>query len=60
MEHQAELKNDNCSYMNWLDLPENSQPPRVGFGAAIVPVDDYSSYEEENDGSIYMEHQSEL
>ena len=34
--------------------------PRVDFGAAIVPVDEYSSDEEEDNEIIYMEHQSEL
>ena len=60
MEHQAELENANCSYMTQSDLSEDSQPPRVDFGAAIVPVDEYSSDEEEDNEIIYMEHQSEL
>ena len=60
MEHQAELENANCNYMIQPDFPDDSELPRFDFGASIVPVDEYSSYEEEDDKSIYMEHQAEL
>ena len=59
MEHQAELENANYSNMTQNDLPEDSQFPWVNFGAAIVPVHEYSSDEEEDNESIYMEHQAE-
>ena len=42
------------------DLPEDSQFPRVDFGAAIVPNDEDSSDEEEDEKSLYMENQVEL
>ena len=46
--------------MTQTDLPEDSQFPRVGFGAAIVPDDEYYSDEEEDDKNMYMGHQVEL
>ena len=50
----------NCSYMTQTDLPEDSKLPRVDFRATIVPDDEYSSNEEEDNESIYMEHLAEL
>ena len=35
----------NCYYMNQNYPPEDSTPPRVDFGSAIVPYDEYSSDE---------------
>ena len=46
--------------MTQTELPEDSQFPRDDFGAAIVPNDEYSLYEEEDDESLYKEHQAEL
>ena len=46
--------------MNKTDLPEDSQFIRVDLGAAIVPVDEYFSDEEEDDEIPYMEHQAEI
>ena len=60
MKHQAEIENANCSYMTQPDLPEDSQFSPVDFRAAIVPADEYSSDEEEDDKSLYMKHQAEL
>ena len=46
--------------MTPADLYEDSQFTQVDFRAAIVTDDKYFSYQEEDDKSLYMEHQAEI
>ena len=43
--------------MTQTEIPEDSKSPQVYLGAAVIPNDKYSSYEEEDDESLYMENQ---
>ena len=43
--------------MTQTELPEDSQFPQVDFKAAIVTDDEYYSDEEEDNKSLYLEHQ---
>ena len=55
-----EIYFSNCYNINKTALPEDSKFPRVNFSASIVTDDEYSSDEEEDNESIYMEHQAVL
>ena len=46
--------------MTQTDLPEDSKFNRVDLWSTIVNDEKYYSYEEEDDESFYMEHQTEL